>query len=165
MKMNITPIIRMFFVGYVMNIAMPVIYADTSNPEKKAWSTWVKVGIAGGLAIGSLYAWYCMDVRLQNLLAKATMNAKLKFIEDLKRHAVYNTDGTTRIVSEVNSYKTAPDAEILKNTQVSLDLLINDYNAELLFYRIGSKVCALCSALGMYGLYFLYRNSEKQNNV
>jgi hypothetical protein len=164
MNTNIKRIAWTVLMGYAIGTVMPSVCADDKYTTKKAWPTWIKVGAAASCVAG-LCAWYYMDVRLQNLLATSINGAQTQFVEDLKHHAVLNADRTPRLISATTSYKVAPDAELLKNTTASLKLLGTDFKAELVLYQIGSKLCALAAALGLYGFVQSVRESTDACDV
>jgi hypothetical protein len=136
--------------GCMVSAALPTI-CIAKEDQKSGWSKWAKVGAAATVVAG-ICAWLYLDARVQSLLKTATLGSQKQFIEDLKYHAAHNADGSLRVITPETSYNAVPDAEFLKNTTASLSQLNTGFKAELLFYQIGSKLCAMAAALGFYGL-------------
>lgn len=132
----------------MLSFTMPVICA---TDQKKGWSKWAKIG-AAATVVAAVCAWLYLDARTQSMLKTATTGSRKQFIEDLKYYAAHNADGSLRVITPETSYNAVPDAEFLKNTTTSLKALNTDFKAELLFSQIGSKLCAVAAALGLYGL-------------
>lgn len=151
MNTNMKRIALTLVAGCMLTATLPTVCAKEKTPEQKGWSTWTKVGAAATVVAG-ICAWIYLDARIQSLLKEATIDAQRDFIEDLKYHAAHNADGSARIITPETSYNAVPDAEFLDNTTASLTALNTVFKADLFIYQIGSKLCAVAAALGLYGL-------------
>jgi hypothetical protein len=151
MNMNMKRITVAIVASCMLNTVMPTICREQKVQQQKSWSRWATIG-ATTLVVASICAWLYLDARIHNELKIGVTNSQKQFIEDLKHYSVYNTDGTPRIITAATSYNNVSDTEFREHTIESLNPLYASFRAELLFYLVSSKLCALATALGLYSL-------------
>lgn len=151
MKTNIKQITLTLVIACMFSFTMPSTRTDAPKIQQhENWAKWIKIGSAATIITG-VCAWLYLDTHIHSLIRQAIQGSQQQFVEDLKHHAAFNNDGTPRkVISAATSYMSAPEAEVLKNTQASLKLLNTDFKPKLFLNQILSKICALTAALSFY---------------